>query len=100
MSDIEIVVKIPEEMYKWMNDVNKCFDDYGTSDFIDLIKNGTQLPKGHGDLVDVNEVEEYLNNIQLELDGWGETDKAIEIAKARMGLDTVSTIIEAEKEKK
>ena len=49
MADIELVIKIPEEMYKWVNDVNKNFDDYGTSDFIDLVKNGTPLNKSRGD---------------------------------------------------
>ena len=52
MSDIELVIKLPEEMYKWVNDVNKFFDDYGISDFIDLVEKGTPLPKGHGDLID------------------------------------------------
>ena len=54
MADLELVIKIPKEMYKWVNDVNKFFDDYGTSDFIDLVKNGTPLPKGHGELKDAN----------------------------------------------
>ena len=52
MANIELVIKIPEEMYKWVNEVNKFSDDYGISDFIDLVKNGTPLPKGHGDLID------------------------------------------------
>ena len=49
---MQVVIEIPEEMYKWVNDVNKFFDNYGTSDFVELIKNGTPLPKGHGDLID------------------------------------------------
>lgn len=44
---MQIVIEIPEEMYKWVYDVNKITNDYGTGDFIDLIKNGTPLPKGH-----------------------------------------------------
>ena len=51
-----VVIEIPEEMYKWVYDVNKFFNDYGTSDFIDLIKNGTPLPEHHSDLVDKKEV--------------------------------------------
>lgn len=54
---IEMVIKIPEEMYKWVYDVNKFFDDYGTVDFMDLIKNGTPLPEHHGDLVDRDAIE-------------------------------------------
>ena len=50
----EVVIKIPEEMYKWVCDVNKFSNDYRTGDFIDLIKNGTLLPKGHGRLKDVD----------------------------------------------
>ena len=57
MADVELVIKIPEEMYKWVNDVNKFFDDYGTSDFIDLVKSGTPLPKGHGKIIDVKEAD-------------------------------------------
>lgn len=56
MADIELVIKIDEEMYKWVNDVNKFFGDYGTSDFIDLVKNGTPLPKGHGNLIDYDDL--------------------------------------------
>lgn len=44
MADIELVIKLSEEMYKWVNDSNKFFNDYGISDFIDLVKNGTSLP--------------------------------------------------------
>ena len=51
---MELVIKIPEEMYKWVHDVNKFSNEYGTSDFIDLIKNGTLLPKGHKRLIEDN----------------------------------------------
>ena len=54
MANIELVIKIHEEMYKWVNDANKIFDDYGISDFIDLVKNGTPLPKGHKRLIEDN----------------------------------------------
>ena len=56
MSEVELVIKIPEEMYKWVNDANKIFNDYGTSDFIDLVKNGTPLTKGHGRLKDTDAI--------------------------------------------
>ena len=65
MAKVQIVIKIPEEMYKWVNDANKIFNDYGTSDFIDLVKNGTPLPKGHGRLIDAD----------AEIKKWG-LDKA------------------------
>ena len=58
---MQIMIDLPEEMYKWVNDVNKFFDDYGISDFIDLVKNGIPLPKGHGRLIeDTPELEREL----------------------------------------
>lgn len=60
MNNIELVIKIPEEMYKWIYDVNKFSNDYGMGDFIDLIKNGTVLPKGHGRLIDVSKLEKDI----------------------------------------
>lgn len=57
---IELVIKMPEEMYKWVYDVNKFSNDYGTGDFIDLIKNGKSLPKGHGRIADIDKVLEEM----------------------------------------
>ncbi len=79
MADVELVIKIPEEMYKWVNDANKFFNDYGMSDFIDLVKNGLPLPKGHGRLIDVSE---YFRSYYHD---------------AREFLDNAHTIIEADK---
>ena len=62
MANIKLIIKIPEEMYKWVYDVNKFSNDYGTGDFIDLIKNGTPLPKGHGRMGDLDELEQRISN--------------------------------------
>jgi hypothetical protein len=77
---MQIVINIPEEMYKWVYDVNKRFDDYGKGDFIDLIRNGTLIPNGHGRLIDADK----LNR------------KDINCANVPMNfIDTAPTIIEA-----
>lgn len=47
MSDIELVIKIPKEMYEWINDANKFHRDYGVSDFVDIVKNGIALPSSN-----------------------------------------------------
>lgn len=88
MRDIELVIKIPEEMYKWVNDVNKFFDDYGTSDFIDLVKNGTPLSKGHGRIGD-------LDALRDEVSSWGMND--YEPSDFIDAIDQADTIIEADK---
>ena len=54
MADIKLVIKIPEEIYeiakqdKWK---------YPADDVYNAIKNGIQLPKGHGDLIDRNDLK-------------------------------------------
>lgn len=60
------MIKIPEEMYKWVNDANKTFNDYGISDFVDLIKNGTPLPKGHGRIADIDEAIKCIEDVKGE----------------------------------
>ena len=60
---MQIVIDIPEEMYKWVNDVNKFSDDYGVGDFIDLVKNGTPLPKGHGRLIDADRLWDSYHDL-------------------------------------
>lgn len=61
MGQIELVVKVDEDVYReCMNgyDVEiKVGDHIFTSDWAtELIRNGTPLPKGHGDLIDRNEL--------------------------------------------
>ena len=58
MSDIELVIKIPEETYKatcngWMlpPDVEKV---------VQGIKNGTTLLKGHGRLIDADKLKTHF----------------------------------------
>lgn len=94
MADIELVIKIPEEMYKWVNDVNKFFDDYGTSDFIDLVKNGTPLPKGHGRLIDADRTA-LLSDLFYYTKYTGIDEVPYE--DATKALDFAPTIIEADK---
>lgn len=56
-TELELVIKIPKKMYKWVNDENKFFNDYGVGDFICLVRNGTLIPEGHGKIVDVNDLD-------------------------------------------
>ena len=90
MEDIELVIKIPEEMYKWVNEVNKFSDDYGISDFIDLVKNGTLLPEGHGRLGDLSKIYVELNEAQIE-----GTEEYKGLGEAKQMICDAKTIIEA-----
>lgn len=61
MADIELVIKIPEELFSKMHD--ESYQDviwwYNTTLYC-AIKNGTPLPKGHGRLKDVDALYEDL----------------------------------------
>ena len=49
---MELVIKIPEESYKAT--CNGCMLPPDVENVVQGIKNGIPLPKGHGDLIDVN----------------------------------------------
>lgn len=78
MSNIELVIKIPEDIYKEWKLAGKY---YSYSYAQRLILNGTPLPKGHGRLIDADALRENCL--------WWETEKEVSLAP---------TIIEAEKE--
>lgn len=52
MADIELLIKIPEKIYKSILDINAL--GCGVSDIKNIIRNGTPLPKGHGRLIDAD----------------------------------------------
>lgn len=49
---MQIVIDIPEGMYE--NALNNLF--CGSTTLCNAIKNGTPLPKGHGDLIDTKDI--------------------------------------------
>ena len=87
MADIELVIKIPEEMYKdiqsrdWKNGGRWYSEEWKA------IHNGTPLPKGHGRLID-----EYDLKILFGLDDRLWWSNAVE------EFPDLPTIIEAESE--
>ena len=87
MEDIELVIKIPEGVYQHYK---KVWQKRRGSIPESCIAWGTPLPKGHGRLKDVDEIERLL-----DLD---KPDNAI--AKVLKNIiESVPTIIEADKRK-
>ena len=92
---MQIVIDIPEEMYRTVQDGTYCGSLY------EELKTGTPLPKGHGRLGDLDAVMDDINrsiegitNIGIMVDGeylWGKLNDAIYNA---------STIIKADKEER
>ena len=57
MADIELVIKIPEEMYN-----TACnYPEMVLAGYSQCIKNGIPLHKGHGDLIDRKDLLEYTD---------------------------------------
>ena len=75
---MQVVIEIPEEVYR------RCcvIADIDGSPILKAIKNGTPLPKGHGRLIDINEITAFE---ELECNG-----RNVE------SLDEFTTIIEAD----
>jgi len=90
MADIELVIKIPEEIYKASQILDVKYEDTIQIP-LKVIANGTPLPK-HGRLIDAGEFVDVLNNAQIE--GLN-TYKGI--GRAKELLIDAPTIIEADK---
>jgi len=57
MADIELVIKIPEELTSEINDENyENIISWFSTTLYCAIRDGTPLPKGHGDLIDRKEL--------------------------------------------
>ena len=78
MADIELVIKIPKAYYELV--LERCKDPV----LLNAFKNGTPLPKGHGDLIDRKDLIE--NGIHKGFCDWyDEIKKADAIIEADKG---------------
>lgn len=88
MADIELVVKIPKQIYNYI----RKYEHIANSDVLDIkdaIINCTLLPKGHGKLGDLDALRE-------EVSLWGMND--YEPSDFIDEIDRADAIIEADKE--
>ena len=94
MADIELAIKIPEELLSKIDDENyqSVIYWYNTTLYC-AIKDGTPLPKGHGKLIAEPTEEEIAKTIG------GQNDFAECIRDSvKAVFDNAPTIIEADKE--
>lgn len=87
MADMELVIKIPEDEYKI---IKNCTAPMPWIEH--LIKDGTPLPKGHGDLKDIGECDRKLFYQQC-----GGADSLITVKSAFDMLLALPTILESDK---
>ena len=86
---MQIVIDIPEEMWEWLH--NGFLDEDDGKHAINAIIKGKPLPKGHGDLIDRDDLlaDSYC------IDDWsGNEINIVDVMTVKMA----DTIIEADKE--
>lgn len=81
----EIVIKLTDDMYQAVKDGTWC----GNELWWNALKNGVPLPKGHGRLIDADNMK-TIKNIQSA------NFNAVELI--RLWIDKQDTIIEAEEQ--
>ena len=89
---MQIVIDIPEIVYDWFD--NGFPDEDDAEKLWQIIKNGTPLPKGHGDLIDVKDL---LEQIELEDTDENREENVGQIITLE-DIDRITPIIEAESE--
>ena len=85
---MQIVIDIPNSLYANLQKIER--GSIASKRVLDCVRNGTPLPKGHGRLIDANELEEckeMMNTIS------GESKYAVLMANIR----NIPTIIEADR---
>lgn len=101
MADIEMVIKIPETLKRIAKEEDyKAFSHpIWLAILMECIWNGTELPKGHGRLGDLDKIKKEMQNYY--------DDCATTSEYTRLGFETAiavvedaPTIIEADKENK
>ena len=92
MADVELVIKIPEEVYEHILKAKSVPDVLGIDmvNTINAVKNGTPLPKGHGRLIDAREYENIIRKHYF--------DNSTVIRCTEIALDNATPIIEADTE--
>lgn len=91
MADIEVVIKIPEEVYEGL----VYLDIFQVRN---LIQKGTLLPKGHGNLKDFDKIEWYGCTTEFDCPHKDRECKDCDRAEcSKTQVDAIPTIIEADK---
>lgn len=89
---MQLVINIDDELYEIIKNPNKLETMYHVGRLCEAVRNGTPLPKGHGDLIDRDE-------LKAKYSGWYNlcNDKSI-CAVETKEIDWMPPIIEKDKE--
>jgi hypothetical protein len=100
---VQVVIEITEKQFDLMKLIARTQHYRGDLTIEQAIAHGTVLPEGHGDLIDVNELNEFALNHDISgsaFDGEliynaGETDRGDIIYEPV--IDKLNVIVEADK---
>lgn len=99
---MKLIIDIPDEVYN-----DGTFLDYFhvmSGELVETIYNGTPLPKGHGRLIDADELSKRLVNASMFFRGekadMFDTRFADGLREADIKLSEAPTVVEANKENK
>lgn len=104
MAEIELVIKIDEEDYKIMRHniaVNNPLCPLSQEEMVSKVAKGTPLPKGHGRLIDAEEIANEVNTLKDNWNRYGNEYESGRYESYDYAVDTIEdapTIIEADKE--
>lgn len=100
MADIELVIKISEEDYKKVLDTNNREWDWNNMhSYYEAILDGMPLPKGHGALIDKEELKENINGWYAFMkDVCKQSYMTLKQEEIIGKIDIMTPIIEADKE--
>lgn len=97
---MQIIIDIPEDMYKDLKDGYIC-EEYG-DELVNLVSKAIVLPKGHGGLIDANELFKKMficsdGSIvkDNDIDNFPNT---LDVHYIKKSIRTAPTVLEADKE--
>lgn len=99
----EIVIKIDDEFYEKLMDRTKYMHIHSLCTLADAVRNGTELPKGHGELKDTNEILAKTHAMQKDWESDNDRIWAINkpkykaLAYANRFIIDAPTLVEADK---
>jgi hypothetical protein len=98
METVEVVIKIPKERLNEIIKVaNTMFGSTMLNDIEDAILDGRILPKGHGRLVDADEMVKILRKSEYYQEKRGDFYGADVTSRVKNFIEDTETVIEADK---
>lgn len=90
MADIELVIKISEDLYNGIERRDCALEtEYVCDELMKAVDNAIPLPKGHGRLIDIDDMLDFFG-----YDAFGEVERG----NIEFYIETQGAIIEVDKE--